>query len=643
MNNQEIESKVDALLAQMTPAEKIGQMTQPEKNSVRPGDVAALALGSVLSGGGGNPKPNTPAAWADMVRGFQDEALRSRLGIPLLYGVDAVHGHNNVYGATIFPHAVSLGATRDADLVRRVARATAVECAATGVRWDFAPMVSVVQDIRWGRTFEAFGDETALVAELSAAYVRGMQEEEGVPGTFRSASHLDDATGDVPEAGVPGTFRSASHLDDATGDVPGTPESARHMAAPTAVLATAKHYLGDGATLWGTSRMEMLGVSFILDQGDVREDEAALRRKYLPPYAAAVQAGVLTVMASFNSWQGLKVHANRHLLTDVLKGELGFRGFVVSDWMAVNQIDPDYSVAMRTAINAGLDMVMVPFDYPLCIATLTALLERGDIPMTRIDDAVRRILRVKFALGLFDRPHTDPALLARVGCAEHRALAREAVRRSVVLLRNEGGALPRREPGLLFVAGEAADDLGRQCGGWTIEWQGVIGRTVTEGTTLLEGLQQTAPPGTRLEFNRFGRFDHVTDTAGAPLVADLGLVVLHEPPYAEGLGDRADLPLSADDLALLERVRARCRRVAVILLTGRPVIITDALPLADAWVAAWWPGSEGAGVGDVLFGHHPFTGRLPFNWPRSVAQLPLDNLLADPAGPLFAHGYGLEE
>ncbi len=596
MNNQEIETRIDALLAQMTPAEKIGQMTQPEKNSVRPGDVAALGLGSVLSGGGGNPTPNTPAAWADMVHGFQDEALASRLGIPLLYGVDGVHGHNNVYGATIFPHLVSLGAAGDAGLTRRVARATAVECAATGVRWDFAPMVSVVQDIRWGRTFEAFGDDTDLVSELSAAYVRGLQAGE-------------------------------------SGDLTG----------PTAVLASAKHYLGDGATLWGTSRMEMLGVRFSLDQGDVQEDEAALRRKYLPPYAAAIRAGALNVMASFNSWQGVKMHAQRFWLTDVLKGELGFRGFIVSDWMAVNQIDPDYCVAMRTAINAGLDMVMVPFDYPLCITTLTALLESGDIPMSRIDDAVARILRVKFALGLFEQPHTDPALLSRVGCAEHRALAREAARRSVVLLRNEGGALPRREPGLVLVAGEAGDDVGLQCGGWTIKWQGVTGRTATEGTTVLEGLQQTAPPGTRLEFNRFGRFDHVTDTGGAPLLADLGLVVLHEPPYAEGLGDRADLSLSADDLALIERVRARCRQVAVVLLTGRPVIITDALPLADAWVAAWWPGSEGAGVGDVLFGHHPFTGRLSYHWPRAVAQLPLDNLLADPAGPLFARGYGLVE
>jgi beta-glucosidase len=615
MNQQDIETKVKDLLAKMTLAEKIGQMTQPEKNSVRPGDVAALALGSVLSGGGGNPTPNTPAAWADMVRAFQDEALSSRLGIPLLYGVDAVHGHNNVRGATIFPHLVSLGAAGDPDLARRVARATAVECAATGVRWDFAPMVAVVQDVRWGRAFEAFGDETALVSELGAAYVRGLQEDDGRPPT---------ADGRQTEGG-------------------GQRSAVGGLSIPTAVLATPKHYIGDGATLWGTSRMEMLDVKFSIDQGDVREDEAALRRKYLPPYVAALEAGALCVMASFSSWQGVKMHAHHHLLTEVLKDELGFRGFVVSDWMAVDQIDPDFGVAVARAVNAGIDMVMVPYDYPRFMATLTAAVERGDVAQSRIDDAVARILRVKFALGLFERPHTDPALLARVGCPDHRALAREAVRRSVVLLRNKGGALPRRAPGLVLLAGEAGDDIGLQCGGWTIKWQGVSGRAATEGTTILEGLQQTAPPGSRIEFNRFGRFDHVTDAAGAPLTADLGLVVLHEPPYAEGLGDRADLCLSADDVALIERVKARSRQVAVLLVTGRPLIITDALPLADAWLAVWWPGSEGAGVGDVVFGHHPFTGRLPTHWPRSMAQLPLDTLLADPAGPLFPGGFGLTE
>ena len=576
MNQEVIETQVSDLLSQMTLAEKIGQMTQPEKNSVRPGDVAALGLGSVLSGGGGNPTPNTPAGWAAMVRGFQEEALRSRLGIPLLYGVDAVYGHNNVRGATIFPHLSALGAAADAGLTRRVARATAVECAATGVRWNFAPMVAVVQDTRWGRAFEAFGSDTALVSELGAAYVLGLQE----------AGHQSPATGGQ---------RSA------TGG----------LSFPTAVLATPKHYLGDGATVWGTSRMTMLGHSYSIDQGDVTEDEAALREKYLPPYVAALEAGALCVMASFSSWQGVKMHAHRYLLTDVLKGELGLRGFIVSDWMAIDQIDPDFTTSVVTSINAGLDMIMVPYDYPRFIATLTAAVERGDVPLSRIDDAVARILRVKAKLGLWQQPHPDPALLDRVGCAEHRTLAREAARRSLVLLRDDG-ALPIREPGLIFIAGEAADDVGLQCGGWTIKWQGVFGRTATDGETILEGLKRTAHPGSRLEFDRHGDFDYATDEAGAPLVADVGLVFLHEAPYAEGLGDRGDLCLPAADVALLERVRARCRRTVAVLVTGRPLDCAAAMHLADAWVLAWWPGSEGGAVGDVLFGHYPFTGRLPF-------------------------------
>jgi len=533
MNQEVIETQVSDLLSQMTLAEKIGQMTQPEKNSVRPGDVAALGLGSVLSGGGGNPTPNTPAGWAAMVRGFQEEALRSRLGIPLLYGVDAVHGHNNVRGATIFPHLSALGAAAD-------------------------------------------GSDTALVSELGAAYVLGLQE----------AGHQSPATGGQ---------RSA------TGG----------LSFPTAVLATPKHYLGDGATVWGTSRMTMLGHSYSIDQGDVTEDEAALREKYLPPYVAALEAGALCVMASFSSWQGVKMHAHRYLLTDVLKGELGLRGFIVSDWMAIDQIDPDFTTSVVTSINAGLDMIMVPYDYPRFIATLTAAVERGDVPLSRIDDAVARILRVKAKLGLWQQPHPDPALLDRVGCAEHRTLAREAARRSLVLLRDDG-ALPIREPGLIFIAGEAADDVGLQCGGWTIKWQGVFGRTATDGETILEGLKRTAHPGSRLEFDRHGDFDYATDEAGAPLVADVGLVFLHEAPYAEGLGDRGDLCLPAADVALLERVRARCRRTVAVLVTGRPLDCAAAMHLADAWVLAWWPGSEGGAVGDVLFGHYPFTGRLPF-------------------------------
>ncbi len=574
-----IPARVAELLGRMTTAEKIGQMTQVEKNSIPPAEVAALGIGSVLSGGGGNPKPNTPAAWADMVRGFQEAALGSRLGIPLIYGVDAVHGHNNVHGATIFPHTIALGAAGDADLVRRVARATALETAATGVRWDFAPMVSVVQDIRWGRTYEAYGDDTAAVTELSRAYLLGLQD---------------------------------------AGDGLG-------LASPRAVLGTPKHFLGDGATLWDSSRMEMLDMRFRIDQGDMRVDEATLREKYLPPYAAAVAAGALSVMPSFSSWNGVKMHGHHFLLTDVLKGELGFRGFLISDWQAVDQLDPDFATAVAASINAGLDMVMVPYDYRRFIDTLTTVVARGDVPMSRIDDAVSRILSVKFALGLFDAPAGDAPDLALVGAAEHRALAREAARRSLVLLQNDNGALPLRGKAIL-VMGEAADNIGLQCGGWTIKWQGEITRDLTPGTTLLDGLRRASPAGTQLYY----------DDAGQPTLdgtADTAIVFLHETPYAEGLGDREDLRLTAEQVALLERARARAGRVVVVLVSGRPLIITEHLPLADAWVMAWLPGTEGEALADVVYGHHPFSGRLPLAWPRAMDDIP-------GGAALFPRGHG---
>jgi beta-glucosidase len=584
-----VEARVEDLLRRMTLAEKIGQVTQVEKNSIDPADIADLGLGSLLSGGGGNPEPNTPESWAAMVAGYQAEALQSRLGIPLIYGVDAVHGHNNVRGATIFPHNIGLGAADDIDLTRRVARATAVECAATGVRWNFAPCIAVVNDVRWGRTFESFGSDTDRVSAHGSAYQAGLQD-----------------AGD-PVAG---------------------------WREPTTVLATPKHYLGDGATIWGTSNMEMLGVKFHIDQGDMYIDEATLRAKYLAPYARLVGEGALSIMASFSSWNGQKMHGNRYLLTDVLKGELGFQGFIVSDWMAIDQVHPDFYTAVVTAFNAGLDMNMVPYDYRRFIATLTAAVEKGDVPMTRIDDAVRRILRVKFLLGLFEQPQAYSRLLSEVGSEEHRAIAREAVRKSLVLLQNEQSCLPVKEPGLIFMAGEGVDDLGLQCGGWTIKWQGVRGREAMPGTTCLDGLLGAAHTGTRMEFSRDGDFDHVTNEQGERLMADLGFVFIHEDPYAEGLGDRADLNLSGKQVALIERVRSRSRRVAVILLTGRPLIITDHLHLAEAWVAGWWPGSEGSGVGEVLFGQYPFTGRLPLDWPRTMNDIPAGDIL-------YPRGFGL--
>jgi beta-glucosidase len=586
--NLPVPSRVADLLGRMTLAEKIGQMTQVEKFSIKMEDVAPLGIGSVLSGGGGNPEPNNPANWAAMVDGFQAAALRSRLAIPLIYGVDAVHGHNNVRDATIFPHNIGLGASGDPELARRVARATALEMAATGARWDFAPVVAVIEDVRWGRTYEVFGDDTAAVTEFGVAQVRGMQD-------------ADDGLG---------------------------------LASPRTVLATPKHFIGDGSTVWGTSQMEMLDIKFRIDQGDMRVDEATLRERYLPPYRAAIDAGALSIMVSFSSWNGDKMHGHRYMLTDVLKGELGFRGFLVSDWQAIDQLDPDFYTAVVTSINAGLDMIMVPFDYVRFIRTLTAAVERGDVPPARIDDAVWRILTVKFEMGLFERPFADPADLPLVGSAEHRALGREAVRRSLVLLRNENNALPVDEETLLvFVAGEAADDIGLQSGGWTIKWQGEEG-AITAGTTLLAGIRAAAGPETRVLYDRCGAFDRAVDSAGVPLTADVGIVVLHERPYAEGLGDREDLTLPVEQLALIERARARCRQVVVVQIAGRPLIITDTLPLADAWVMAWLPGTEGDGIGDALFGHTPFAGRLPLDWPRSMEDIPNGEIL-------YPRGYGL--
>jgi beta-glucosidase len=409
-------------------------------------------------------------------------------------------------------------------------------------------------------------------------------------------------------------------------------------------LATAKHYIGDGGTVFGTSTTEF-GVPFLLDQGDMRVDEATLRALFLPPYQSAIDAGAQSIMVSFSSWQGKKMHAHKYLLTDVLKGELGFEGFVVSDWQAIDQLPGDYDADIVTSINAGLDMVMVPYDYTAFIDGLTRAVNQGRVPVERIDDAVRRILRVKFALGLFEHPYADPATLEHVGSDAHRALAREAVRKSLVLLKNESQTLPLpKDTPMIFVAGQAAADVGLQSGGWTIEWQGQAG-AITPGTTILDGIRQAVSERTRVEYNRFGQFDSVTDAQGVPRMAEVGIVVVAEPPYAEGVGDRADLTLPDADAVLIDHVRAQSRKVVVILLSGRPLIVTEHLPGWDAFVAAWLPGSEGAAVAEVLFGDYEFTGRLPYTWPRWNSQLPFDfeNLPGEGcAAPLFPFGFGLE-
>ena len=593
--SQSIDLRVDDLLARMTMEEKIGQMTQVEKNSVKLEEIGKFFVGSVLSGGGGSPPENTVEGWAEMVDSFQRAALGTRLGIPIIYGVDAVHGHTNLRGATVFPHNIGLGAANDPDLMFAIGQATAVEMLATGIPWNFAPAVSIPQDIRWGRTFEGYGEDTDLVTRLAIPYLQGLQ---------------------TPPEGWP--------KDEIL------------------VLGTPKHYLGDGGTVFGSSTTVIEQQRYLLDQGDTRMGEETLRTLFLPPYEAAIEAGALSIMASFNSWHGEKLHAHPYLLTEVLKGELGFGGFIISDWEAVNQVSDDYYTAVVESINAGIDMVMTPYDYQAFIVALTRGVEEGRVSTLRIDDAVRRILKAKFSVGLFESPLSNPTLKEVVGSKDHRELARQAVRKSLVLLKNENQTIPiEKETPLIIVAGEGADNIGLQSGGWTIEWMGKSG-PITPGTTILEGIRTAVSPDAIVNYESSGRFERNVGENGKPMIADVGIVVISEEPYVEGFGDRANLTLSGEDVDLIARVRNHCQKLIVIIISGRPLVLTDQLPLMDALVAAWLPGSEGAGVADMLFGDYPFNGRLPFTWLRTNDQLPLNINNSKSDQSLFSFGFGLE-
>jgi beta-glucosidase len=504
---------------------------------------------------------------------LQSWALKTRLKIPLIYGIDAVHGHNDVIGTVIFPHHIGLGATRNPKLVEQAEHITALEVAGTGIRWAFAPCIAVVQDERWGRTYESYGQDPKLDSELGAAAVKGLQGDE----------------------------------------LSGKPDS---------VLACAKHFIGDGGTQNGT------------DQGNTVCDEATLRKLFLPPYHAAVKAGVGSIMVSYSSWNGVKMHANKYLLTDVLKGELGFKGFLVSDWAAIDQISPDYKTDVETSINAGLDMVMIPSgpgktnNYVEFINDLKALVAEGKVSQARIDDAVSRILRIKFQMGLFENAYTDPALTAQIGSPEHRAIARECVQQSLVLLKNSARTLPlAKNVKHLVVVGNAADDLGIQCGGWTISWQGA--GQLTHGTTILQAIRQAVSPGTEVTFSPDG--SEVKN-------ADVVIAVVGETPYAEMKGDRADLDLATEDVALVEKAKSSGAPVTTILISGRPLILGSALDASDAFIAAWLPGTEGEGVADVLFGDVKPTGKLPREWPKNNDQLAANKMEGE---PLFKFGYGL--
>ena len=576
------DAQVKELLSKMTLEEKIGQMIQADQEHLQnPADIEKYCLGSLLSGGNSDPKAgNSLQAWMDMYDGYQQHALKTRLAIPILYGVDAVHGHSNVIGAVIFPHNIGLGCTRNPDLVKKISQITALEMRATGIQWTFAPCVTVPRDERWGRTYEGFSEDPELVKILGEASIRGLQG---------------------------------------------------HLGNPLSALACAKHYVGDGGTTAVADRRR--GVR--LDQGDTQIDEQTLRQIHLPPYVAAVKAGVGTIMPSYSSWNGLKCSASHPLLTEILKKELGFEGFLISDYRAIDQLDRDYKTAIGISINAGMDMGMIPSKYKEFSAYLKELVEEGMVPMSRINDAVTRILRVKCAMGLLDKnrsPLADRTLQDKFDSDEHRQVAREAVRQSLVLLKNEGKILPvSKQTSRVHVAGKNADNLGNQCGGWTIDWQGKSGQVTTGGTTVLTAIKNTVSENTEVTFS--------IDGAGAA-GADIGIVVIGETPYAEGSGDSTDLALEKADIEAVMNIKIAGIPVVVILISGRPLIINDILDKADVFLAAWLPGTEGQGVADVLFGDYKPTGKLSFTWPASIGQVPI-NVGDSDYKPLFEFGYGL--
>ena len=575
------EAKIDSILALMTIEEKIGQMTQVDQQFLDTiQDIADLSIGSLLSGGGSNPDTNFFDSWTDMYDNFQEVALTSRLGIPLIYGIDAVHGHNNVYGATIFPHNVGLGCANDYELTRKVSEATAVEVAATGINWNFSPCIAVPEDERWGRHYEGYSEDPEIVTNMGVASIEGYQTK---------------------------TLGSSN----------------------ISIVACAKHLVGDGATEWGTG---MDNQPDKIDRGNALISDSLIRAKYLPPYIAAIEAGVGTVMASFNSIYGLKCHANGYLFNDLLKGELGFDGFVISDWQGIDEIPGDYKSDIILSINAGIDMVMVPGavkwggqHYKTFISLFKEAYDEGLISEERINDAVRRILRIKFRSGLMHNPMADRSLLKKAGGAEHRAIAREAVQKSLVLLKNKE-MLPLAKDKNYLVSGSGANDIGKQCGGWTIEWQGKLG-DITPGTTILEGISEQASA----TFSTNGLTDSSFDGA---------IVVVGEDPYTEMEGDSDSLYLSDIDKQTIANVQALNIPYTVVLITGRPLIVTEEIEAADAFVVAWLPGTEGNGVSDVLFGDVPPTGKLSFSWPKSMANVPV-NYDDEDYNPLFKLGYGL--
>jgi len=542
-------STPEELVSKMTLAEKVGQMTQAERGNLMKGDIEKYFLGSVLSGGGSTPPDNTPKGWLKMVNGFVEESLKTRLKIPLVYGIDAVHGHNNARNATILPHNIALGAIAAGNPVRGVQAAytagkiTAQEMIATGIFWTFAPVLGVAQDPRWGRTYESYSENVDIVSSMGEYFIKGIQENGGA--------------------------------------------------------ACMKHFLGEGQTIDGRNQGNAL-----LDMSEIE--------KILPPYRTAINAGAMSLMPSFSSVNGIKMHENKELLTDLLKDKMKFKGFVVSDWSAIKQLTGgSYKMQIANAINAGVDMCMATDgrdNWINYIKYLTELAEEGTVPMSRINDAVTRIIRFKQSIGLFENPMMKQA--GEIGTAENRAAARELVSDSLVLLRNEKNTIKKlSECKRILVAGQAANDLGMQCGGWTITWQGGHGK-VTNGTTILEGIRAAVKGKADVYYAEEGKTDGRFDAV---------IAVIGEEPYAETQGDRSgNVNIRDKDLEMLHRIYDHRHLVIVIMLSGRPMNVGDELRKWDAFIAAWLPGTEGAGVADVLFGGKSFTGRTPYTWRKTV-------------------------
>ena len=584
-SSQTVDQRVAALLSQMTLDEKIGQMTQIEIGGVDPAGTASALLGSVLSGGDGNPKgvDNTAQNWYSMVKSYQDAATGTRLGIPILYGADMVHGVSHMTGATVFPHNVGLGATHDAALVQQVCQVTATEMYASGVRWTFGPVLAVPQDVRWGRTYEGYSENTDLVGQLGSSCLEGLQ---------------------------------GTSLTD-----------------PNTVVGDPKHFLGDGGTAYGSSTAQGPTGPYLLDQGVDQMSDTQITSLFLPPYESAVKNGARIIMTTFSGTQsGGKVTGDKHWLTDVLKTQLGFAGFVVSDWAAIDQIAPsDYTASVKAAINAGVDMAMVPDNYEKFQSTLKGLFSSGGVPQSRIDDAVTRILRVKFEMGLFENPMPPAGAWGNVGSAADRAVGSKAVSESAVLLKTSPKVLPVASGSSVLLAGAGADDIGIASGGWTLSWQGQTGN-VTTGTTLKAGL--VAKLGGQLSYNATGDFNSGTHAA-------VGIVVVAERPYAEGVGDSATLQLPAGDLAVIDKVKPMVDKLIVVIISGRPMMLSGIADKADAVVEAWLPGTEGEGLADVLLGARPFTGTTPYTWPKTPDDAAHTGKSAC-QGAVYPYGYGLD-